>query len=251
MRAGGRVPALPRNCGFEVRPKCAVASRGSLKQMRRVEVVTRPCAPPAGRVGNGQRTGILGLTLLRHVGGPLALTCGTARSGCHGPFSTGAAGRANWSGGSRRSSRPCLAGAAALGAALPEGPAAAGRAQERRADGGAGGAGRGAAAAPLRRRLALGCGAAGGGARPGGRPAGGRPGRGAGGRRHRVGEARRPLGGRAAPVLRRAGQEGELPGAGLADAGPRRGAGLRRPAPVLAGAVGRECGAAPAGRGAR
>src|SRR3954454_10570267 len=47
-------------------------------------------------------------------------------------------------------------GAAALGAGLPQGPDPAGRAQERRAAGGTGGAGQHGAAAPLHRRLALG-----------------------------------------------------------------------------------------------
>src|SRR3954454_16157926 len=47
-------------------------------------------------------------------------------------------------------------GAAVLGAGLPQGPDPAGRAQERRAAGGTGGAGQHRAAAPLHRRLALG-----------------------------------------------------------------------------------------------
>src|SRR3954452_8880413 len=60
-------------------------------------------------------------------------------------------------------------GAAARGALLPRGPDPAGRAQERRADGGAGRAGRPAAAAPLRLHLALGDRAARGRAGEGGR----------------------------------------------------------------------------------
>src|SRR5690242_14568840 len=66
-------------------------------------------------------------------------------------------------------------GAAALGAGLPQGPDPAGRAEERRADGGAGRARRPAAAAPLRLDLALGERVPGRGAGEGGRPAGGRP----------------------------------------------------------------------------
>ena len=85
-------------------------------------------------------------------------------------------------------------GAAALGAVLPQGPDPARRAQERRADGGARGARRHPAAAPLRLDLALGHRALGGRAGAGRRPAGGRARRGAGGRRHRAGEAGPALG---------------------------------------------------------
>ena len=141
-------------------------------------------------------------------------------------------------------------GAAPLGAVLPQGPDPARRAQERGADGGAGGAGRHPAAAPLRLDLALGHGTPGGRAGQGRRPAGGRAGRGAGGGRHRAGEAGPALGRGEAAVLRPARQAGQLPGAGLADPGPGRGAGRasacgcscpRTGAPTPGGARPRAC----------
>src|SRR4051795_11534196 len=130
-------------------------------------------------------------------------------------------------------------GAAALGALLPQGPDPAGRAQERRADGRAGGPGRYPAAAPLRLDLALGDRAARGRAGEGGRPARRRPRRGLGRGRHRAGQAGRALGRGEAAVLRPARQEGQLPVPGLAHPGPRRGAGGRRPPPLPARGLGR------------
>src|SRR3954452_12387031 len=130
-------------------------------------------------------------------------------------------------------------GAAALGALLPQGPDPAGRTEERRADGRAGGPGRYPAAAPLRLDLALGDRAARGRAGEGGRPARRRPGRGLGRGRHRAGQAGPALGRGEAAVLRPARQEGELPVPGLAYPGERRGAGGRRPATVPARGLGR------------
>src|SRR4051795_5163265 len=128
-------------------------------------------------------------------------------------------------------------GAAALGALLPQGPDPAGRTEERRADGGAGGPGRYPAAAPLRLDLALGDRAARGRAGQGRRPARRRPRRGLGRGRHRAREAGPALGRGEAPVLRPARQEGQLPVAGLAHARPGRGAGRRRAAAVPAGGL--------------
>src|SRR3954452_6287815 len=111
--------------------------------------------------------------------GPVGRSCrGTARGGGGDGRVTG--GRLGGRAGTLARAVPGAAaaqGAAALGALLPQGPAAAGRTEERRADGRARGAGRPPAVAPLRLHLALGDGAPGGRAGEGRRPAGGRAGR--------------------------------------------------------------------------
>ena len=80
-------------------------------------------------------------------------------------------------------------------------------------------------AAALHRQPGLGRRPAVAGAGRAGGPAGGRAGGGAGDRRHGAAEEGHALGRRGAAVLRAAGQAGELPGAGLADAGRQGGAG--------------------------
>src|ERR687894_416494 len=125
-------------------------------------------------------------------------------------------------------------GAAALGAGVRARPAGSRRAQERAADGGAGRAGGLRPAAPLHPQPGL----ADRPARGGGWARGGPPRRRAGGgadhRRHRAAQEGRALG-RGRPALRRrAGQDGELPGPGLARPGPRRGAGARGAAALSA-----------------
>ena len=102
------------------------------------------------------------------------------------------------------------------------------------ADGGAGRAGGLRPAAPLHQQPGLADRPARGGAGAGGGPAGRWAGRGADHRRHRAAQEGRALGRCCSAIRRRAGEDGELPGPGLAHPGPRRGAGARGAAALSA-----------------
>ena len=122
---------------------------------------------------------------------------------------------------------PWPQGAAALGAGVCAGSAGPGGAQERAADGGADCACRLRPAAPLHQQPGLADRPARSGAGARGGPPRGRAGGDADHRRHRAAQEGRALGRGRSAIRRRAGEDGELPGPGLAHPGPRRGAGAR------------------------
>src|SRR3954471_7017017 len=124
------------------------------------------------------------------------------------------------------------------------------RAQEHPADGRAARAARARPAAPLHQQPGLGRRATVAGAGRRGRPRGRRRGCRPGGGRLRFTQEGRTLGWGGTAVLRRGGQDDELSGVGVADAGPRRGPGPGWTAVVPAGGVEQRPGALRGGGGA-